>query len=154
VPNGQSVTLPAPSSAPVEGYAFAGWMLADEDFEDGQSEEPAFAVSPLTPTKVVTLIAVYTDGSIYTANPAQTPPPSPTSGTGDNDLPGDANCDGQVNAADAAAILRYLVQLGNLSEQGKKNAKLTQPLDTPVSAADAARILRWLVELITDLRQG
>ncbi|MCL2695222.1 MAG: hypothetical protein FWE69_02730 [Clostridiales bacterium] len=65
---------------------------------------------------------------------------------------GDANCDGAVNAADAAAILRHLVDLKALSPQGLFNAKVTAGTD-PVSAADAARILRWLVELVADLQE-
>gem|GEM_PF-3002536 len=66
-------------------------------------------------------------------------------------LRGDANCDGRVNAADAAAILRHLVQLKLLTEQGEINALVTDivpPYNTKVSAADAARILRFLVQLI------
>jgi len=66
-------------------------------------------------------------------------------------VPGDADCNGVVNAADAAAILRHLVQLKPLSKQSLLNAKVTLPLDRPVSAADAARILRWLVELEKNL---
>ncbi|MCL2695200.1 MAG: dockerin type I repeat-containing protein [Clostridiales bacterium] len=62
-------------------------------------------------------------------------------------LRGDADCNGVVNASDAAAILRHLVQLGQLTEQGKLNAKVTRPVDAPVSAADAAKILRFLVQL-------
>ncbi|MCL2695065.1 MAG: dockerin type I repeat-containing protein, partial [Clostridiales bacterium] len=58
---------------------------------------------------------------------------------------GDANEDGFVNAADAAAILRHLVELVTLSEQGLKNALVT--VNKSVSAADAAKLLRWLVEL-------
>jgi len=61
---------------------------------------------------------------------------------------GDANCDGIVNAADAAAILRYLVRLETLSDQGLRNALVTDMSgNTKVSAADAAKILRWLVRL-------
>jgi len=59
---------------------------------------------------------------------------------------GDANCDGNVDAADAAAILRHLVQLKLLTPQGEINAKVTSGTG-PISAADAARILRWLVQL-------
>jgi len=63
---------------------------------------------------------------------------------------GDANEDGLVNAADAAAILRHLVRLTTLTDQGLLNAKVT---DGPgqVSAADAAKILRWLVRLEKEL---
>ncbi|MCL2695500.1 MAG: hypothetical protein FWE69_04140 [Clostridiales bacterium] len=64
-------------------------------------------------------------------------------------MPGDANCNGVVNAADAAAILRWLVDLSPLSLQGIANAMLTGG-EMP-SAADAARILRWLVELESKL---
>ncbi|MCL2694904.1 MAG: hypothetical protein FWE69_01105 [Clostridiales bacterium] len=63
-------------------------------------------------------------------------------------LRGDANVDNNVNAADAAAILRYLVELTRLTPLGLVNAKVTAGTN-PVSAADAARILRWLVELDT-----
>ena len=59
---------------------------------------------------------------------------------------GDANCDNTINAADAAAILRHIVKLTTLSEQGLKNAKVTAG-DGAVTAADAAKILRWIVRL-------
>ncbi|MCL2694981.1 MAG: hypothetical protein FWE69_01495 [Clostridiales bacterium] len=61
-------------------------------------------------------------------------------------LRGDANCDTQVNAADAAAILRHLVELTKLTPQGLINAKVTAGTGA-VNAADAAKILRVLVEL-------
>ena len=63
---------------------------------------------------------------------------------------GDANCDGNVNAADAAAILRTLVELQTLTPQGQLNAKVTFSSGA-FSAADAAKILRWLVDLEKDL---
>ncbi|MCL2695384.1 MAG: CehA/McbA family metallohydrolase [Clostridiales bacterium] len=88
----------------------------------------------------------YTGTVSFTVSGEQGPTPTPG-----GPLPGDANCDTQVDAADAAAILRYLVQLADLTPQGKLNAKVTKPFDAPVSAADAARILRWLVQLEKDL---
>ena len=63
---------------------------------------------------------------------------------------GDADCDDAVNAADAAAILRHLVRLTELTPQGLLNAKVTDGTGA-VSAADAAKILRWLVRLEADL---
>jgi len=63
---------------------------------------------------------------------------------------GDADENGEVNAADAAAILRFLVELRPLTENGKYQARVTGGAN--VSAADAARILRWLVELVKDLK--
>jgi len=65
-------------------------------------------------------------------------------------LQGDANEDGIVTASDAAAILRHLVRLTELTPQGLANAKVTEG-PGPVSAADAARILRWLVRLEAEL---
>lgn len=62
-------------------------------------------------------------------------------------LYGDANLDRQVTAADAAAILRYVVRLDDLSEQAKVNAEVTG--EGSVDAADAAYILRWVVRLIS-----
>lgn len=59
---------------------------------------------------------------------------------------GDANCDGTVTAADAAHVLRALVGLTMLSEQGVKNAKVDGT--DALNAQDAALILRYVVKLI------
>ena len=64
-------------------------------------------------------------------------------------LRGDANTDGVVNAADAAAILRHLVKLKPLSTDGLCNAMLLP--NAPVSAVCASKILRWLVKLEPEL---
>ena len=62
---------------------------------------------------------------------------------------GDANCDGKVTAADAAMILRALVDLAELTEQGALNADVN--CDNEVTAEDAAIILRYIVKLIDKL---
>ena len=59
---------------------------------------------------------------------------------------GDANCDGEVTAADAALILRALVGLSELSPRGVLNADVDG--DGEVTAEDAAIILRMIVGLI------
>ncbi len=59
---------------------------------------------------------------------------------------GDANCDCEVTAADAALVLRALVGLETLSETGTKNAKVAG--QGTYSAEDAALILRYVVGLI------
>ncbi len=59
---------------------------------------------------------------------------------------GDANCDGQITAADAALILRSIVGLSELSAQGAFNADVDG--DGEVTAEDAAIILRYIVKLI------
>ncbi|MDO4564339.1 MAG: lamin tail domain-containing protein [Clostridia bacterium] len=61
-------------------------------------------------------------------------------------LYGDADCNGELEAADAAAILRAVVRLSELSAEGKLNAEVTG--DGEVDAADAAAILRRLVRII------
>gem|GEM_PF-6528618 len=58
---------------------------------------------------------------------------------------GDANCDGEVSAADAALVLRYLAGLTDISEQGLLNAHVTN--GDSIGAADAAMILRYLAGL-------
>ena len=64
-------------------------------------------------------------------------------------LYGDANCDGEVTAADASAILRSIVGLSSLTAQGAFNADVDG--DGEVTAADAAAILRYIVGLIDGL---
>ncbi|MCL2670804.1 MAG: S8 family serine peptidase [Clostridiales bacterium] len=69
---------------------------------------------------------------------------------------GDANCDGAVDAADAAAILRFLAGLSDLSDQGAINAEVTDvtpllPNRAAITAEDAAKILRYLANIITVL---
>ena len=59
---------------------------------------------------------------------------------------GDANCDCEVTAADAAMILRALVGLDALSEAGRVNANVDG--NASVTAADAAMILRYVVKCI------
>ncbi len=62
---------------------------------------------------------------------------------------GDANCDGMITAADAAIILRALVNLSELTPRGAANADVNG--DGEVTAADAAAILRYVVGLIKTL---
>ena len=63
-------------------------------------------------------------------------------------LAGDANCDGAVDAADAAAILRASVGLIELTKQGVFNASIRK---REVSALNAAQVLRFTVGLIVSL---
>lgn len=62
-------------------------------------------------------------------------------------LYGDADCNGEVTSADAAAVLRYTVKLQELSEQGLINGDVDGV--PKVTSADAACILRWTVKIIT-----
>ena len=81
-------------------------------------------------------------------------PNSETSYQGCNIAPysydrGDANCDGAVTAADAAAILRHIVKLERIYLRGEEVADVTG--DGQITAADAAKILRWIVRLESKL---
>ena len=58
---------------------------------------------------------------------------------------GDANCDGRVTAADAAAVLRALIGANTLSETGRVNANIN---GNGIDAESAAGILRYVVKLI------
>jgi len=91
---------------------------------------------PATPPDTSSPGASHTPAPTNTVDPDATPQPG---------LLGDADENGIVNAADAAAILRHLVQLKTLSEQGQRNARIVS--NDAFSAADAAKILRWLVQL-------
>ncbi len=62
-------------------------------------------------------------------------------------LYGDANCDGKVTPADAAAILRDTVKIEALSELGAINGDVDGLAGT--TSSDAACILRWTVLIIT-----
>lgn len=59
--------------------------------------------------------------------------------------PGDANGSGDVTAADAALVLRFLVQLSDICDEGLLAADYTR--DGTVDASDAAAILRHAVGL-------
>ena len=62
-------------------------------------------------------------------------------------LLGDADCNEEVNINDAATVLRYVVGLTSLSEQGMQNADVNQ--DKTVNIFDASVILRYCVGLET-----
>ncbi len=64
-------------------------------------------------------------------------------------LYGDANCDGEITAADAALILRTIVGLSELTPRGVLNADANGDLE--ITAEDAALILRYVVGLIGSL---
>ncbi|MDO4544231.1 MAG: S8 family serine peptidase [Clostridia bacterium] len=62
-------------------------------------------------------------------------------------LYGDATCGGEVDAADAAGVLRHIVKIEELTPEGIENASVTAPYDQ-LKAADAAAILRYVTLLI------
>lgn len=96
-----------------------------------------------TPTTKPTPTPTPTTKPTPTPTPTAKPTPTPTV------LYGDANCDGKVTPADAAHVLRTLVGLDTMSDQGMTNA-LVSGSDT-LSAADAAAILRYIVGLVDSL---
>ncbi|MCL2671874.1 MAG: dockerin type I repeat-containing protein [Clostridiales bacterium] len=85
------------------------------------------------------------DTTTPTPSPTPTPTPSPTPTP--TRRPGDADCNGVVDAADAALVLRWLAGIGIISEQGLLNANVNG--DAVVDASDAAAILRFLAGIGT-----
>ncbi|MDO4543282.1 MAG: GLUG motif-containing protein [Clostridia bacterium] len=71
----------------------------------------------------------------------------------ENFLYGDADCNGSIEAADAAAILRYVVKLPNsdLSQLGKVQGDVAEAFDGEPDSSDAAAILRFIVKIIDSL---
>ncbi|MDO4544395.1 MAG: hypothetical protein Q4C01_07580 [Clostridia bacterium] len=68
-------------------------------------------------------------------------------------LYGDAECDEDVDSADAAAILRYVVKLPNsdLSPLGKSQSDVATAFSGEPDSSDAAAILRFVVKIIDSL---
>ncbi|MDO4543339.1 MAG: leucine-rich repeat protein [Clostridia bacterium] len=64
-------------------------------------------------------------------------------------LYGDADGNGRVEAADAAAILRYVVKIGELTDLGKTQGDVAPAFDGKPDSSDAAAVLRRVVQLIT-----
>ncbi|MDO4544441.1 MAG: carbohydrate-binding domain-containing protein [Clostridia bacterium] len=64
-------------------------------------------------------------------------------------LYGDADCNNEITSADAAEILRHVVKIITLSEQGEINGDADH--DGIISSGDAAEILRFIVQLIPSL---
>ena len=62
---------------------------------------------------------------------------------------GDANCNGKITSADAAAVLRAIVGLSTLPARGAWNADADG--NGEISSSDAAAILRYVVGLINTL---
>ncbi|MDO4543055.1 MAG: GLUG motif-containing protein [Clostridia bacterium] len=61
---------------------------------------------------------------------------------------GDADVNGTVEALDAAAILRHVVKLDDLTGLGKYQGDVTEEFNGEPDASDAAAVLRWVVLLI------
>ncbi|MCL2694704.1 MAG: SH3 domain-containing protein [Clostridiales bacterium] len=136
---------------PVGGATWNGIKTAS--YTGTPSTPGPTSVPTASPTPSPTLTA----SPVPTASPTPSPSPSPTPTPtpfptvrpdGSPSLLGDVNCDGRVTAADAALILRWLVQLSDLGGLPLVNAKVTRGT-APVSAADAAAILRFLVDIDT-----
>ncbi|MBR3900040.1 MAG: RICIN domain-containing protein [Ruminococcus sp.] len=94
--------------------------------------------------------ATTTTTTVTTTNPPVTT--TVTTVAPEAGLAGDANCDGKVSIADAAAIFQCLANSDkySLSEQGKKNADVSGNGDG-ITAADALAIQKFDAGIITAL---
>lgn len=140
----------------VKGPDFGEFLLSSPDYLSGDGVHPSDTGYAAMREEWARLMyeTVYTADS--TQPPTQPPTTAPTEPSTEppteNDiLYGDANCDGLVTIADAAAIYQYL---GNndkykLSEQGKINADVD---DTKgVTASDALAIQKFDSKAIEEL---
>lgn len=96
---------------PADGYHFVKWMISgDIEYVSGNSYSQEIKIKP-TYYDMVTITAVYAAGSGQSAENYVT-------------LPGDVNCDGSVNIADAVLLARFLrsSRLAPITEQGRYNA--------------------------------
>ena len=143
----ESITVNA-VTAPVNGQS-AEYAISTNGTAPTNGWATALTFASLTPNKIYYIFARSAANDDYYAGAASAALVVKTDKTVDDTTRGDANCDGKINAADAAAILRWIVRLDKLSEQGYANALLTGG-EVP-TAADAARILRWIVKLETVL---
>ncbi len=128
-----------------DGYRVTGKVICDHDDSHFIEETVAAVYSVITEPAIGTpglgrYTAVFTDEHFT----AQTKDIAIAA-----ILPGDANCDGKVTAADAALILRVLVGLDTLSAEGARNANVDG--NDVITAEDAVSILRYVVELIDRL---
>lgn len=99
-----------------------------------------------TPTKPAATTAAKTTA------PAVTTSVTVTTGETTSGKCGDANNDGEITVADAAAILQYLgnVEAFPLSDEGKANADVNRPNDG-ITATDALMIMRYASKIISEL---
>ncbi|MCM1133654.1 MAG: dockerin type I repeat-containing protein, partial [Ruminococcus flavefaciens] len=137
----------------VAGKYFAGWQDDKGDIYPAGSE---YTILGAKPGVGIMLTAVWETGEApITTEPAvtTTEPETTTTATVPQEiLLGDANEDGVVDIADAAAIIQ---SLGNkdkyaLSEQGAKNADVYNPGDG-ITGMDALAIQKLKANMITSL---
>ncbi|MDO4565339.1 MAG: endonuclease [Clostridia bacterium] len=83
------------------------------------------------------------------APPSVSASPSPGGTPNPPNLRGDVDCNGEVTAMDAAAVLRHIVRLITLEGQGLLNADADGSGD--ITASDAAAILRYVVRILPSL---
>ena len=123
------------------GYYFDGWKINEQVYQPGDK----YLIEGATPGLGISFTAVWVAGVKPTETPVST-------------LLGDANCDSQVNMADAVLIMQYLSnpdiygvgKADGITEQGIKNADTCDP-GSGVTNADALSIQKWTLKLLEEL---
>lgn len=137
--DGNSYTVPSGADSKLIYVGFK-----DGKMVFGPTTAADYAPASPTPTATPTPTPTSTPTPAATTTPTATTAPSPTPCV--LALYGDANCDGFITAADASSVLRTVVKLAELSEQGRINADVSG--DEVVDSLDASLILRKIVLLI------
>ena len=140
-----AIDLGEPGPENVYGYGRLNAVAAANGCSGAPAATPTLTTEPATPTPTPTPSPTATDTptptSTATPTPTFTPTPTPF-------LVGDANCDGTVNALDAALILQFSAGLLN---------SLPCPMgadanaDGTVNALDAALVLQFSAGLLRSL---
>jgi subtilisin-like proprotein convertase family protein len=155
IPTINGTVQPEEPLSAFDGEPMAGtWTLSISD--NGVSDVGALSAwslrpalkEPTTPTPTSSFTPTSTQTTVVTPTLTIAPPATPTPTTTPGGLVGDANCDGSVNAIDAALVLQYAAGLiGALPCAANADANT----DGGVNAIDAALILQYSAGLIGTL---
>jgi len=83
-----------------------------------------------------------------TSKPDESTSESSGSSLGEATLKGDATCDGAVDVRDVTLVNQYVVQLMDLTDQGKANADVIT--DGTIDLKDLGQIKKYIIKVITE----
>ena len=139
----------------VDGKLYYG-IEPDGTAADGLGSTGSGKIEPVivttTTSTTTTTTTTTSDPDVTTSDSPHSPPPSAVSGGGNDDVTrGDANCDTQVNMADAVLIMQTIANPDKytLTEQGEENADVDGT--EGITNKDALAIQKFKLGLIEEL---